>query len=461
MPVIIQSQFTSTVVEANADVLTRSYTEGENTITEFDMRKRDYQKEAGTNCDICWPEKTYNVDIHEFSTFHNPIIYRFVTAQAWYCDDHNNQVWFTPKISEVSLHQHVSKSVVRLACFLAVICGVSLRNIATIFTYLFGIPVSKSSVKRWIDKVGSSLPSEDEILKQLTEMKQPEQCHIDGYYPMGTDNCVMVIKDESDRILITHEAGSENGDDARQSLQKLKNSGMTVVSAFSDCSDSYAGAIREVSPDAKFQADHFHTVKNIWKHLKKCLSEYRRNLRREGEKNHDEEMLEIASELWKLRWILLKKPSNLSEEEREKMEAIENRDSGFISKFRSVISQIVNIFDHSNTEIQAEVKLRNLKNQIGQLENSYLDKIAKFFSDHWNDAMQYLRKRGMAKYRRSSNSESGMRLLRRLEKNHDGIRSAATRKHYIKIYQAIKYLSADVADFINSGTEQKIKENTS
>ena len=96
----------------------------------------------------------------------------------------------------------------------------------------------------------------------------------------------MVIKDESDRILITHEAGSENGDDARQFLQKLKNSGMTVVSAFSDCSDSYAGAIREVSPDAKFQADHFHTVKNIWKHLKKCLSEYRRNLRREGEKNH-------------------------------------------------------------------------------------------------------------------------------------------------------------------------------
>ena len=83
------------------------------------------------------------------------------------------------------MHQHVSKSVVRLACFLAVICGVSLRNIATIFTYLFGIPVSKSSVKRWIDKVGSSLPSEDEILKQLTEMKQPEQCHIDGYYPMG------------------------------------------------------------------------------------------------------------------------------------------------------------------------------------------------------------------------------------------------------------------------------------
>jgi len=72
--------------------------------------------------------------------------------------------------------------------------------------------------------------------------------------------------------------------------------------------------------------------------------------------------------------------------------------------------------------------------------------------------MQYLKKKGLAKYRRSSNSESGMRLLRRLEKNHDGIGSAEARKHYIKIDQAIKYLSADVTEFINSGTEQDIME---
>ena len=51
----------------------------------------------------------------------------------------------------------------------------------------------------------------------------------------------------------------------------------------------------------------------------------------------------------------------------------------------------------------------------------------------------------MGKHRRGSNSESGMRLLRRLEKNHDGIRSATTRQPYIQLYQAIKYLSLDIA----------------
>ncbi|MDM8525784.1 hypothetical protein QUF80_20625, partial [Desulfococcaceae bacterium HSG8] len=47
--------------------------------------------------------------------------------------------------------------------------------------------------------------------------------------PMGTGNCVMVIKDESGRILITHEVGSENGDDAGKFLQKLKDAGIIIV----------------------------------------------------------------------------------------------------------------------------------------------------------------------------------------------------------------------------------------
>ena len=46
-----------------------------------------------------------------------------------------------------------------------------------------------------------------------------------------------------------------------------------------------------------------------------------------------------------------------------------------------------------------------------------------------------------------------MRLLRRLEKNHDGIRSATTRKHDIQISQAIKYLSLDIAEFIEKGPQ--------
>jgi hypothetical protein len=108
MPVTVQSQFASAVAEADMDVFTRSYTEGEGTVIEFDMRKRDYQKDAGTNYDICRPEKTYYADIHEFSTFHNPAVYRFISAQGRYYDDQNRQFRFTPKISAVACEQKIA-----------------------------------------------------------------------------------------------------------------------------------------------------------------------------------------------------------------------------------------------------------------------------------------------------------------------------------------------------------------
>lgn len=299
MGITIRTQFDSAVVEGNKDVFSGSYIEGKNTIIEFDMRKRDYQREFGIISDICWSKNTYHVDIHEFSTFHNPIVYRFILAQGYYSDDQGNRTYFTPEISEVSTHQHMSKNIIRLSCFLAVICGVSLRNIATIFRVLFQIPVTKSTIKRWIDEIGGNLPSEEDILKNLTEQKKPSQCHIDGYYPLGTKRCVMVIKDESDRILITHEADSENGEEAKKFLNKIKRSGLNITSVFSDYSESFTEAIHEVFPKAKIQADHFHTAKNIWNHLKKALSEHRRNIKSEGREKKDEDISGVSHFLHK------------------------------------------------------------------------------------------------------------------------------------------------------------------
>ena len=128
----------------------------------------------------------------------------------------------------------MSYSVIRLACYLAVVCGVSLRHIALLFSALFLIPVTKSSIKRWIDAMGTRLPTPEERLRHLLTRTPATECHIDGYYPLGTDNCVMVVKDEHDRILITHEAASENGEDAKKFLQQVKDLGLNVTAAFSD-----------------------------------------------------------------------------------------------------------------------------------------------------------------------------------------------------------------------------------
>ena len=135
------------------------------------------------------------------------------------------------------------------------------------------------------------------------------------------------------------------------------------------------------------------------------------------------------------------------------MAELERAEEGFVHSFRSIIRQLVNLFDYSHSEAQAKLRLTQRRKDIRAIDDDHLEKILTFFDDHWEHALRYLRKKGMGTYRRGSNSESGMRLLRRLEKNHDGIRSAVTRQHYIQIYQAIKYLSLDIAEFIEKGPQ--------
>jgi len=453
MAITVQMPFESAVTEMSQDAFVGSSMENGVTIITFDLRQHDFQQELGTQARLCWRKASYHVDVHELSTFHNPMTYRFILAQGFYLDSQNQRRSFTPEIQGVSTSQHMSHSVIRLACYLAVVCGVSLRHIALLFSALFLIPITKSSIKRWIDDIGAHLPPPEKMLQQLLALTPATECHLDGYYPLGTDHCVMVVKEEHDRILITHEAGSENGDDARQFLQQLKDLGLHVTAAFSDYSQSFTEAIKVVYPRARFQADHFHTVKNIWGHLKKALLSYRRQVKASGEAQQDEVCLALAKKLWTWRWSLLKKPGNLSAEEQQAIAALESEDAGFVHSFRHIIRQLVNIFDHSHSEPQAKLRLQQLRKEIRAVDDAHLEKILTFFDAHWEQALRYLRKKGMGKHRRGSNSESGMRLLRRLEKNHDGIRSAATRQHYIQLYQAMKYLSLDIAKFIEQGPQ--------
>jgi Transposase len=288
MAVTVQMQFESAVTERYQDAFVGSAMENGTTIIQFDLRQHDLHYALGTTAKICWRKESYHVDVHELSTFHNPITSRFLVAQGSYLNDQKQRVYFTPDIKGVSTSQHMSHSVIRLACSLAVVCGVSLRHLALLFSGLFLIPMTKSSIKRWMDDLGTPLPTPDQMLRQLLALTPTTECHIDGDYPLGTDHCVRVVKDEQDRILITHEAASEHGEDAQKFLQHVKDLGLNVTAAFSDDSSSFTAAIKAIWPQARVQADHFHTVKNLWGHLKKALLSYRRQIKASGEAQQHE-----------------------------------------------------------------------------------------------------------------------------------------------------------------------------
>jgi len=220
MAITVQMQFESAVTEMYQDAFVGSSIEDGATIITFDLRQHALPPDVGTTSTLSWRKEAYHVDIHELSTVHKPLKYRFILAQGSYLNGHNQRMDFTPDIKGVSTAQQMSHSIIRLACYLAVVCGVSLRHMARLFSTLFLIPITKSSIKRWIDDIGAHLPSQEEMLPQLLAITPATECPIEGYYPLGTDHCVLVVKDEHDRILLTHEAASEHGDDARQFLQR-------------------------------------------------------------------------------------------------------------------------------------------------------------------------------------------------------------------------------------------------
>jgi hypothetical protein len=66
------------------------------------------------------------------------------------------------------------------------------------------------------------------------------------------------------------------------------------------------------------------------------------------------------------------------------------------------------------------------------------EKVLGLLEDHFEWMTAYLHHPGV---KRHSLAESGMRVLRRLEIEHEGFRSQEGRNHCLRIYQAVKYLS--------------------
>ena len=152
-----------------------------------------------------------------------------------------------------------------------------------------------------------------------------------------------------------------------------------------------------------------------------------------------------------MRWSLRPQPSHCAGEAQQARTARASQAEGVVHSFRSLIRQLVHSFDQVHSEAQAPLRLQQLRKAIHAMADPHLAKLPPGFDAPWDQAGRELRKKGMGKHRRGSHAEAGLRLLRRLEKHHDGIRSAATRQHSMQSYQAIKYLSLDMAEFIEQG----------
>src|SRR5215470_12232581 len=107
------------------------------------------------------------------------------------------------------------------------------------------------------------------------------------------------------------------------------------------------------------------------------------------------------------------------------------------------------IFEGATTEAEAQAKLAELKQYAAHHENDGYTKSIAFLDDNFKNMTTFLRVPGV---QRNSLAESGMRVLRRLERNHDGFRSEKGQQNALKIYQAVMYLDWSIHNPPNLAT---------
>jgi hypothetical protein len=443
----IQIPVKTEVIAKNEDICTQGKFEDGKVVIEMDTRRRDYKKLWNVPRGECirWiNERTF--EVQELSSFAWPIVYRIITADGYY-QNNGERVYVTPAIEGLSTRKKVSDVVVRLAVFLSIIAGLGYRKASWLMEVLFRIVVSKSALERWVDEIAEHLPSADDIVKLLNQQNEITEGHLDELFPLGGKACVLVLKDEHGRIIVSEEVEKRDEDHVKPFLARLKRLGLKIKTFYLDHCQAYVNAIEAGYPEAEIQFDYFHILQNIWRHAWKELCGYRREVKVRGEASrtpwYSKKLKDLATRLWKNRYLFFKSDKHLTPEEKEKMIEVINT-TNKVSFIRGFLEKVWSIFEEAKDEAEARKKLEELKKYSAQQDKeSGFTKAINFLDTHFQNMITFLRVSGV---QRNSLAESGMRVLRRLERSHDGFRSDKARQNALKIYQAVMYLGWSIHD---------------
>ena len=439
---LVQMPVTTEVIEKNADLQPKGKVEENRLIIELDARQRDYHKlfQLKRNVPINWyNERTF--EVQELSAFSWPLVYRITTADGYYTPTPGQRVNFTPQVHGLCSKRKVSDVALRLGVFLCIIAGLGTRKASWLMSVLFQLTVSKSALDRWVEEVADNLPSEDEMVKLLHQQKPITQGHLDELFPRGTDACVLVLKDEHGRLLAAEEVAQRDEEHVKPFLERFQRLGLQFTSFYIDHWQAYFNAIGAVYPPAEIQYDYFHILQNLWRKVWGEFRCHRRDLKARGEAVettwYARKLKKMATHLWKNRYLFFTAEENLSATEKETMQAVLTQQPE-MSYLRGFLQKVRDIFDGPTTEAEAQEKFAELKKYAAYQEDNGYTKSISFLAEHFPNMTTFLRVPGV---QRNSLAESGMRVLRRLESNHDGFRSDKGRRNALKIYQAVMYLN--------------------
>jgi hypothetical protein len=126
----------------------------------------------------------------------------------------------------------------------------------------------------------------------------------------------------------------------------------------------------------------------------------------------------------------------MSEEEKQQLSRIVEADQQ-VGRLRSFLGGVWRLFEDSTDEQQALAALKQMP--LDRINSKPFEQLISFLEENFEWMTAYLRHQGV---KRNSLAKSGMRVLRRLEIEHDGFRAPQGRENCLRIYQAVKYLGS-------------------
>lgn len=437
------------VIESNPDCkISGAYEEGTLLIT-VDTRHQNTHQRLGlpTRTRLHWG-KEYHYEVQELSALLWPLRYRVLVREGYYKDGSGQRKHFTTQATGIDSARRVSQVLMRAAVLLLVMGAMGYRRVGWLLEALFHVRVSKSALQRWVGEVAGQLPRGRELIRLLHEHKPITEGHLDEIFPRGMNHCVLVLKDQEGRILATRGVAQRDEATVATFLKQFKGLGITFRAFYTDGFQAYYNAIRQVfGQTVAIQYDYFHIVQNAWRHLWKWMVGHRREVKARGEAArspwYKRKLERLAKALWHERYLLFKAEEKMSAEERERLLHLMESDV-HVARLRAFLDGIWHLFKDSGNEQQARQALAELKAlPVDRRHPQAFHKVIRFLEEHFEWMTAFLRHQDV---QRNSLAETSMRVLRRLEIEHDGFRSEKGREDFLRIYQAVKYLGWSIYD---------------
>ena len=438
MTASIQIPFTNEVI-ANNRVIDVIQTDGRLWIDVEPHRAHRYERPDAGQPDAVEVYRTDIISVQELGLLGQKVRYQVHVKRVRYSNAAGEIKRFTLDVRGVNLRMGLTDGVIEKALYFLIDRNESLEETVILLRDLYGVETSTSALDRLKRREADGLPSSGELIQMLHVTQPIAQLHIDEYRATGKRGWELVLRDEHGRLLVVRYLRRRSERKLRAVLRWLRMLGLDIQVCYGDGWAAYLGAIAAIFPQAKVQYDYFHIIQNIWRHLYKAFTAYRKAFKlAKSDKARQKVRDEMHKRLWRYRYLFFTRPEHLDTEDKQRLQDLlaDHRDS-ILHQIVAFTRRIWQLFENSPKKLTAHLKRLDLVAEGWSSLSDHFAQAMRFLTDNFKQMITFI---DDPQVQRNSLAETTVRMLRPVEAVRQGFKSAKGRAAHFKLWIFRRYL---------------------